>query len=197
MLLGSLTTRAGSSLTFVLCALVFYVRYRRVHLCNSWILALVLSSDDDELSSRCLLLLFAVRICAPSCCFAATPRSRSRLGVHRPFSVACPVAAMIVVVVATFAGSMFAGSMFSGSGCASVRCCVYKSESDTSSLCLQICGSVCKSLSGLDLALRSCSKSCCSVVLLVAEAHIFCSMHFFDYLYGLECRVGLNTLLVV
>ena len=38
MLLGSLTTRAGSSLTFVLCALVFYVRYRCVHLCNSWIL---------------------------------------------------------------------------------------------------------------------------------------------------------------
>ena len=63
MLLGSLTTRAGSSLTFVLCALVFYVRYRRVHLCNSWILALVLSSDDDELSSRCLLLLFAVLLC--------------------------------------------------------------------------------------------------------------------------------------
>ena len=66
MLLGSLTTRAGSSLTFVLCALVFYVRYRRVHLCNSWILALVLSSDDDELSSRCLL--FSV-CCAYLCIF--------------------------------------------------------------------------------------------------------------------------------
>ena len=141
MLLGSLTTRAGSSLTFVLCALVFYVRYRRVHLCNSWILALVLSSDDDELSSRCLLLLFAVfavRICAPSCCFAATPRSRSRLGVHRPFSVACPVAAVILVVVATFAGSMFAGSMFSGSGCASVRCCVYKSDTSIVYVCKSV-----------------------------------------------------------
>ena len=112
MLLGSLTTRAGSSSNFRSVRPRFYVRYRQVHLCNSWILWHWCSLLGMNCHLAVYCFLFAVRICAPSCCFAAAPRSRGRLGVHRPFSVACPVAAMIVVVVATFAGSMFAGSMF-------------------------------------------------------------------------------------